>query len=295
MENIDLNSQIVEDTTGPAAPEIATTDENLIGANEMFQQTALPSLGRQIFSVIPVNGPTGAIFNVKQKSGLNDLELVRAEVEVYPSESISTGITQEAIQDIKARFGRKARNIIGTLLRGLANEQENTRTLEFLEANSLAESNLNLSDSINAESNLFEITQKVNELVLRANSKNMRTYEAYCVLPYQAGAAISALSSYVAPKEGKKEERGLFLAQVGQTKFFMNPDATSTKAYVGLTDSSNPSKSAAVFSPYIETIQESTNPDTGEVNMFVFNRFAITASPLNEASNEMMFKFDVII
>lgn len=292
MENIDIKNTLVEDTTGANAPEIATTDENL-SVDAMYQQAALPSLGRQIFSVVPMNGPTAALFNLRKKAGTTDVELVRAEVEVEPSTSIHTGISLEAIQDLRAQYGKEVNTVVGTLLRGLSNDQENTATLAFLDAESKSEAALTLTSAGNAENNLFEITQKVHELVLKANSKNMRTYEAFCVLPFSAGAAIAALSNYVAGKEGEKEERGLFLAQVGQTKFFMNPDATSDMAYVGLKDSSNPSKSSAVFSPYRSTIVEAVNPDTGANTYHIYNRFAVTASPLHEASNEMLFKFQI--
>lgn len=294
MENIEnLNTIVEANTVGGAAPEVATTDENLISATEMFQQAALPSLGRQIFPVIQVNGPTGAIFNIKKKDGVNDFEVLRAEVQVIESAPIKTGLSQEAIQDMQARFGRKARDIVGTLLRGLSNDQENTETIAFLEANSLSVPQLNLSDSLNAETTLFEITQKVNELVLRANAKNMRTFEAYCVLPYIPGAAVSSLNNYVGGDD--IDERGLFLAQIGQVEYFMNPDATSTTAYVGLKDQKNASRSAAVFSPYVADIIEATDSVTGNITMHIFNRFAITASPLNETDNEMMFKFTIDI
>ena len=289
---IDIKDQnIVEDTTTPNAPEIATTDENL-SVQDMYQQAALPSLGKQIFSVVRMHGPTAALFNIRKKAGTNDFELLRNEVEVYPSESIKTGVSQEVVQDLLSQYGKEAYSVIGTLLRGLTNEQENNRTIEFLEANCKAEADLQLSDSLNTEVNLFEIGQRVNELVLKANTKNMRTYEAFCVLPYFAGAAISALSNYVGGED--KEERGLFLAEIGQIKYYMNPVPTSTTAYVGLKDSKNSSKSAAVFSPFESAIVEVQDPDTGNFIYHIFNRFAITASPLHETDNEMLFKFEVL-
>lgn len=293
MDNIEeMKKPLVEDTSTPNAPEIATTDENL-SVDAMFQQAALPSLGRQIFSVIPMSGPTAALFNIRKKDGSNDFELIRNEVEVFPSQSISTGLTQEVVQDIRAQYGREANQIIGTLLRGLANEQENARTLAFLEANALASPALNLSDSLSAETNVFEISQRVHELVLKANVLNQRTYESFAVLPYVPAAALAALNSYVGGMD--KDERGLFIAEVGNTKFFMNPDATSTTAYVGLKDTKNPSKSSAVFSPYASSITEAQNPDTGAMNYFIFNRFAITASPLHVTGNEMLFKFNIVV
>lgn len=292
MENIEniVEATGVADVSG--VNNAIATDENL-SVDAMYQQQTLPSLGRQIFSVVPMNGPTAALFNIRKKAGTTDFELVRNEVQVFSSSPISTGLSQEVVQDIRAQYGKEANVIIGTLLRGLANEQENTRTLEFLNANSLATPNLNLSDSLSAETNAFEISQRVHELVLKANSLNQRTYESFCVLPYTPAAAFAALNQYVGGMD--KDERGLFIAEVGNTKYFMNPDATSTTAYVGLKDANNPSKSSAVFSPYASTVVESQNADTGAQVYNIFNRFAITASPLHEAGNEMLFKFDIIV
>jgi len=283
---------LVEDLSTPNDPNIATTDENLT-VDQMFQQTILPSVGRQIFSILPINGPTGALFNLRKKAASNDFELVRRDVEVYPSESIKTGVTKEAIQDIIAQYGRNAYDIIGTMLRGLANEQENTRTLAFLEANAKAGDFLQLSGPNNAELNLFEITQRVHEYVLAMNNQTLRTYEAFAVVPAKPLAGVMALHAYAGGEH--KEERGLYIAHIGQTKFYLNPDANSTTAYVGLKDSINPSKSSGVFSPYQSQVVEATDPDTGENTFFIFNRFAISASPLHVTDNEMFYKFEVLV
>lgn len=272
------------------AADIATTDENL-SALQMFQQTALPSLGRQIFSVIPMSGPTAALFNIKKKDAEDSFELLRNEVEVYASTPISTGVTKEAIQDLRSQYGKEASMVVGTLLRGLANDDENTKTLAFLDAEAKAETGLTLSDSLNAETNLFEITQKVHELILAMNNKNMRTFEAFAVIPAAALGGIMGLKGVM----DTTEARGLFVAQIGLTKFYLNPDATSTTAYVGLKDTMNPSKSSAVFSPYVTDIVEVADPDTGEMNYHIFNRYAITKSPLHVTDNEMLYKFTITV
>jgi len=283
---------IIEDTTGAADPNIATTDQNL-SVDAMFQQSGLPSLGRQIFSVIPMNGPTAALFNLRKKAASNDIELIRAEVEVYPSTAIKTNITSEAVQDIRAMYGKRADKIIGDLLRGLANTDENTKTLAFLEAKSLALANLQLTDSANAELNLFEITQRVQETILRMNSKNLRTYEAFAVIPYTGLGGIMALSKYAGSANSSKDSGGLFVTKIGVTSFFFNPNPASTTAYVGLIDKADSSKSSGVFSPYVSQVVESQNPDSGELAYHIFNRFAITASPLHVATDEMFYKFTV--
>lgn len=291
-ENIDLQDDAVnEDLTGASHPDIATTDDNL-SADSLFQQTPLPSLGRMIFSVVNINGPTGALFNIRQKPATNDFELVRAEVEVYPSASIKTGITREAIQDMKAQYGKDADDIIGRLFRGLANDQENTKTLEFLTAQSLASTSLTLSNAKNAKDNVMELTQKIHSLVLEANKDKKRTFHAYAVLPYNLAASFLALNSFTGG-EGEPGDGGLFLGSIGHTSFFMSPDAAATEVFVGLRDR-DPSKSAAVFSPFEGTIISASDPDSGEMVYHLFNRFAITASPLHTVGDEMMFKFAVI-
>jgi len=273
-----------------SAVGVATTDQDLT-VDQMYQQAALPSLAKQIFSVVQMEGPTAAVFNIRKKPGTTDFELRRNEAQVFPSDPINTGLTKEVVKDIKTQYGKEAKSVIGTLLRGLANEQENTRTLSFLDNESLPVSDLTLSDKPNAETNLMEIVQKVHELVLKANSKSMRTFEAFCVLPFKYGASIASLNKYVGG--ASKDERGLFLAQVGQTKFYMNPDATSTTAYVGLKDSDMISKSSGMFGPFANEIKEAQDPNTGEDLYFIFNRFSITKSPLDEVGNELLFKFDI--
>jgi len=281
-------TNVQENTLTPNAPNIAPTDE-IASVDTMFQQATLPSLGRQIFSLLPIHGPTAALFNIRNKPLTNDFELVRAEVICGNSTAISTGVTQEAIEDLRSQYGKETGNIIGKLLRGLANDQENTDTIAFLEANALAGTNLVLSNAANAETNLFELTQRVHELVLGINSKHLRSYEAFAVIPFKTLGGIMGLSQYVGADN--IDERGLFVAKVGQTKFYLNPDAASSTAYVGLIDSNNPSKSSAVFSPYDTTIVEATHQDTGNNTYHIYNRYAITASPLHVAGEEMLHKF----
>lgn len=292
MSEIEQKLNLVEDTSTANAPNIATTDEN-ISVSQMFQQNQIPSLGRKIFSVVPIHGPTAALFNLRKNAAANKFELVREEVEVYPSTSISTGLTQEVVQDVFNQYGKYTSEIVGKLLRGLANNQENTKTLEFLEDESLAYANLQLSTPMNAETNLFEISQRVQEIVLKINSKNIRSFDAFAVIPHIPLGGVMALRSYAQGEDF--DEFGLFIAKINGTKYYFNPDPDSTRAYVGLKDSQNPSCSSAVFSPYAEDVTMATDPDTGEQNYFIFNRYAITASPLHKTNDEMLYKFDILV
>lgn len=288
MENIE-EIKLQEATT---SVDIAQTDENLT-ADQMFQESTVESLARQICAVVPIHGPTGALFNIRKKSGTTDFELVRAEVEVLPTVPVNTSISQEAIQDMKNTFGKDYSKVIGKMFRGIANGIENDALFTFLDANSKDYGSLTLSDSLNAEVNLFEITQRVHEIILKMNRKSYRTYDAFAVIPAIPLAGIFGLRGYAGASS--HEERGLFIAQLGQTKFYLNPDPDSTTAYVGCKDEENVSQSSITFSPYQSSIIPVQNPDTGNVGNFLINRFAITKSPLDALNDEMLYKFDITI
>lgn len=287
MEN---NITINEDLTTPANPNIATTDQNL-SVDAIFQQTNIQSLVKQISAIATLSGPSGGIFNIIKENG--NFKVIRRDVEVFPSELKNTKVTREVIQDIKAQFGKDADIIIGTLFRGISNEMENDKLLDVLTTYCKDYGDLQLSDSLNAELNLFEITQRVHEIILQMNSKYQRTYEAFAIVPYKALGGIMGLSQYAGAV--KKEERGLFITQIGSTRFYLNPFVNDTNVYVGLNDKDEFGKSSLVFSPYQNSILETIDSETGEEVYFLCNRFAITPSPLHRTDEEMLYKFKVLV
>lgn len=292
-------TKLIENTTGANAPNVATTDENL-SVNDMFQQALIPSLGRQIFPVRHIHGPTAALFNIRKKPDIpatgatplipvNDVELLRSEVICEPSNSISTGITQEAIQDLKSQYGVYANEVIGKMLRALANKQENASTLAFLNNVSLLGPNLTRSLPTNPRTTMFEIVGRVNELVAQMNMPDYRTYHAFVVLPFAIAGSLMSLAEYVNGSFGEE----LHLLTIGKIKVYVNPDPTATDAYVGLHDD-DMSKSSGVFSPYMSEIVGSRNADTGEEGFHIYNRYAITASPLHLPGEEMFHRFTIL-
>ena len=285
------NKILLEDLTTDGDINIAQTDANL-SMDNVFQQTNIQSLARQVCSTAVLTGPSGAIFNIVKNNG-TDFKLVRKEVSCFPSEIVKTSVTREAVQDLKSQFGKDAENIVGTLFRGISNELENEKLLELLNTESKDYGDLQLSDSMNAELNLFETTQRVHEIVLKMNQKYQRTFDAFAIIPATALGGIMGLSQYAGAI--KKEERGLFITQIGSTKFYLNPDVADLNAYVGLKDSENMSKSSLVFSPYQNQILDAIDSDSGDIHYFLVNRFAITSSPLHETDNEMLYKFKVLV
>lgn len=285
-------NQLVENITSPLGgdPNIAQTEQNL-SVDNIFQQTTIQSLARQVCSNVTLKGPSGSLFNIKKTS--DGFKLVKKDVIEFPSTLLPTGVTREAIQDLKSQFGKDIDVVIGTLFRGISNEIENEKLFEVLDVESKDYGDLQLSDSLNAEMNLFEVTQRVHEIILKMNQKFQRTFDAFAIIPYKPLGGIMGLSQYAGAL--KKEERGLFITQIGSTKFYLNPDINNDYAYVGLKDEDNLSKSSLVFAPYQNQIIDVIDPDSGEVIYFLVNRFAIESSPLHEVDNEMLYKFKVLV
>lgn len=270
---------------------IPSSETNLT-ADEMFQQSGIESLAMRICAVTPLQSPIGGVFNIKRKAGTNDLELVRKNVEVLPTELIKTGLSQEALQNIMNIFGKKSTQIIGNLFRGIANEIENTALLSLLRDKSKDYGELALSDSLNFETNLGELMQRVNEIIIKMNQKNFRTYEAFAILPAIALTSIYSVGKLFNHHE-EFNENGLFLTKIASTNFYLNPDVNDNYAYVGLNDFEDLGKSSLYFAPYQSQIIETNEYDTGNLVYFLINRFAISESPLHEVDDEMLYKFEI--
>jgi len=278
-----------ENLTGPADPNIATTDENL-SIKDMFQQASVPSLARQILPVVQMHGPTAALFNIRPTPtsllnvpGANEIQLLRQEVVmVSPSVPIPTVITDEVVQDMKNVYGKRASDIIGKLLRGLTNEVENTDCLSFLSTNSVVYTTptLTLSAPTNTRTTYYEVTQMVQEIVLHMNSNHFKTYESFCVLPFRQASAFTSVSKLFRSDDSNGHD-GLFLAKIGSTSYYVSPDPTTTVAYVGICDLNDPSKSCGVFSPYMDDVVEATNFNSGVITYNIYNRYAFGISPLH--------------
>ena len=263
--------------------DVASTDYPLkvLSLKETYDQLSIPSLGREIFQVYNQTGPLAGVFALDQTSG--KIKLLRNDAQVFDSAPINTGISAEAAQDIQAYFGIEANQIIAHLLRGLANTQENDKTSEFLNANAQIKTPLNLSDASNARIVVEEISQRVSEAVIEMNSNGFITYQAAVVIPMKYAASFMARS-----REDISADKSFYVGKTGLIKYYTDPDTTNTDTvFVILKDED---RSGAFFSEYTDDIITAEDYDTGAENLFIFNRFAITANP-KHTINPMMQQF----
>ena len=284
------------DPTGATDPNVQSTDENM-SINDMFQQTRLPSLPREIGAFVSISGSTGGIFALRNKKDaegkdLPELEILRQNVAVYPSKPIKTGITQEVVQDLYAMYGKDAYVQICTMLRANANDEENTRCIEFLRNNCVDRGVLDLENIANSEKIYFNISEKVNQCILEANSKYIRTFESWVVMPFKYHASVMGLTEYIGG-DNQGKHYSLNTTRVGLTRYYINPDPTDENIYVGLKDSKVKSRSSFYFADYTCSITSAIDPKNGQPTYFIFNRFGIQKNPLHNENEPMLFKFKV--
>lgn len=266
-----MTKEILEATTANgAAIDIAVVDQNLT-IQEIYRQLIVPSLGQEIFKVYNQTGPLAGIFTLDRVG--SKVKLLRSDSQVFDSSPINTGISKEAAQDIESQFGMDANKIIASLLRGLANDQENTKTIGFLASKATARTPVVLSTPNNSKFIVEEITQAVAESIMEMNKNGFITYKSSVVIPAKFAGSFAIRGEDVT--EGS--DSSFYMARIGHTNYYVNPDTTNTDTiYVLLNDED---RSSGFFSKYTDDIVTAVDPDTGAENFFIFNRFAITESP----------------
>lgn len=284
-----LNEETVAGGTGADANAtgIATSDEH-IEFETLYQQTATPSLAKTILANKPLAGPTGAIFNIRKKIDADELELLRSNVECFASEPIKTNITTEALQDIKASFGQDGIEAVAVMMRGLANEAENVKLLEFLETNASLDVNTFQLAGTNARDSYFELTQRVSESVLKMNVDAVKTFRASVLLPYKLAASVMGYT-------GNTKLPTVTSYYVGGTElhdYYINPDPNAETIYVILHDKYDGSKGAGVYAPYQNLVKLAVDSSNGEYVYFIYNRYALGISPLHTEDAPSIMKFD---
>lgn len=273
--------------------DIANIDQK-VPLEHLYMQRGLPSLAESIFQNVELVTPDASVFVLKKKDDTPELELIKGKLQAQGIKPIKTPITEEAIQDLEAMYGEKAaKDYITKMLKGMANAEENKICVKFLQDNAVQADSIVLSSPGVSETSLFEITNKVTELILKMNTKNLRTLCGYCVLPFNKLSSIIAASIYSGSNEIETNDAisELQVSTFGPIKFYMNPDVTDENCYVGLRSPTRPDCTSAYYGKYQNEIVTTTNPNTGGKNYIIYDRFALTMSPLHTQENPMLMKF----
>lgn len=275
--------------------DIGTADFSFDKLVKTFQEVSSASLIREIAVAVPMKYSTGKIVNIRKQAANDSFETVSANLTVNTATSnpIQTGLSLEAVADLQNQYGLDGYTIASNLLKGIVDAAENTAFMTFLDTNSLSTTALTLSDANSAEPSLFEITQRVQELVIKMNTPNFRTFNAFCVLPYKNAASISALSQYARGDEETK--KNLVMSTIGQTHYYVNPDTSATTAFVGLKakDKKSMGASSVIMGTFAQEILKSTHVESFQAKVGILNRYATAVNPLSDTGAEMLMKFTI--
>lgn len=287
--NLNLN----EETTGSGVDNVAQIDQKN-PVEDVYQQLQVPSLGRHLFKNLRLKGASASILVLDEnpkKAGT--IALLKQSIECYPSAPIRTEITQEALQDLQATYGKHQASLhVANMLRALAYRYENDKMLEFLEANAKDAGSLQLSDKKNAETRMFELTNAVQTCVLEANAHTKRTYASFAIMPYKYVSAIMTTYAYTTGLD-TTDIHSLLVANFALSRYYINPNPDDNHCYVGLRAGDDGFEGSCYFGDYTNYVQKMVDPDSGQLTYCVYDRFGFAMNPLHMDNNPMLFKFTI--
>lgn len=267
-------------------------------------------IGHHIAEVQPFTQPSGLIF--ARKESHDSFEIIKKLVNVDTNKTI-VKISQEAWEDL-LNLSKLADKVDADLdtktfktpelfiswVKSSSALKETKKLLELLKQEAVQSTPLALSQGTdqanNAETNLFYITKKVNDLIIEMNSENFRTYDGFCILPQKCVGGILSLSfTYSRIDDSKDENRAndYFLGKINNVKFYLNPNKDETDAIVGLNSTKEKGVSSVIYSPYNMNLTTAIKYESGERTIGIFTRNAYTIHPLHSPSTPMLFKFEI--
>lgn len=272
--------------------------ETKLDVETVFQQLRLPSLPRLVFKDYEVKSLHTKVFGITDRDDSSDqysdiaLKSVSNDLIIpYDSQQLRTRITLEAMEDFETMYGDPASHI-AKMLKGVCNQRENNDFIKFLKEKAYDDEDLKLSDPLNSETQMFEITNRVQRCVLRMNSKTMRTFYSYAIVPYKFVGSIMTTFAYTTGLNTTKSSE-LLVADLGIAKYYVNPDPNDEYCYVGLKHPSIDNLSSGFFGSLKPFIQKVDETESGNKVYFIFNRYAMCTSPLHEEENPMILKFKI--
>ena len=232
-------------------------------------------------------------------------EKILKQIDVDTNKSI-VKISQEAWEDLlnlsnlnKAGESRTP-DLFISWIKASAAHKETEKIIDLFKNNAVDAGNLTLNDTNdakqNAETNLFYITKKVGDLVIKMNTPNFRTYDSFCILPQTGVGGILGLSfTYSRIDDSTDENRAndYFLGKINHTRYYLNPNPNDNNAYVGLKSHKEKGVNSLIYSPYCMNLTTAYNHNSGERTVGVFTRNSYTIHPLHSPTTPMLFKFTI--
>ena len=283
---VPLEQQIMITESDPSvtSADISTFASQVGGLIKTKYKT---SLVYDICEIQPLTTPVGSIFTLAKTnvSGTNWKFYVKRTAVETVSKPISSGFTNEVWQDFQAQFGKDANDMCASILGSVSASVETTDLMNLIKANALAYGSV-LADKLEVGYGL------VGECIAKMNQNTFRTMSAWVIMPASIIGNIITNPNYFL-SDSLDTKSNFLMYKFGLTRYYVNPDPLDLTIYVGL-NGKEPGTSSVIFSPYQYTTSIAVNQDTGNSNIFVFNRYAITVNPLHVLGDEMIYSINVV-
>ncbi|UZV40591.1 hypothetical protein vBCjeMWX1_0166 [Campylobacter phage vB_CjeM_WX1] len=260
-------------------------------------------IGHHIAEVQPMMQPSGYVFARQETQ--DTFKIIKKQIDVDTNKSIIK-ISQEAWEDLLNLSNlNKAGNeqtpeLFINWVKSSAAHKETEKIINLIKENAVESVGIVLdgaNDSKqNAETNLFYISKKVGDLVIKMNTPNFRTYDSFCILPQTGVGGILSLSfTYSRIDDSTDENRAndYFLGKINNTRYYLNPNPDDNNAYVGLKSHKEKGVNSLIYSPYCMNLTTAYNYESGERTVGIFTRNAYTIHPLHSATTPMLYKFTI--
>lgn len=260
-------------------------------------------IGHHIAEVQPMMQPSGYVFARQETQ--DTFKIIKKQIDVDTNKSIIK-ISQEAWEDLLNLSNlNKAGNeqtpeLFINWVKSSAAHKETEKIINLIKENAVESVGIVLDDANdskqNAETNLFYISKKVGDLVIKMNTPNFRTYDSFCILPQTGVGGILSLSfTYSRIDDSTDENRAndYFLGKINNTRYYLNPNPDDNNAYVGLKSHKEKGVNSLIYSPYCMNLTTAYNYESGERTVGIFTRNAYTIHPLHSATTPMLYKFTI--
>lgn len=272
-----------------------STSEFWANVIDRYQQTQIPSLARVLLAPYTMKSPIGKVFNLTDDDTDKDndivLKLVSSTIEAKPIDPYSITITSEALDDYSSMY-RDPAQAIANALKGFTNRKESEDTIALLKKHAEDQGSITISDKLNAEIQMFELSSKIQQCVLTMNTNKLRTYHCFAVVPYKYVGSVMSTFAYQTGLV-TAEASDLQVAKFGMMTYYVNPDMTDNNVYVGLRHPVNRALCAGVYGEYQSQITTSLDPNNGNLHVHIHRRYGMAMSPLHTKKDPMLCKFTV--
>lgn len=256
-----------------------------------------------IAEVQPATQPSGVVFSRKNNTdGTFEIKSTSVDIKTYKS---IVKITQEGLEDLlklstyNQKEGEAYPALFEDFVKSVAGNTETKELLKQVKDAAIQADPLKLTGTdaeSNGETNIFFIQKYVNELILKMNKENYKTYDAFCILPSKGVGGILGLGatySKLSQQGTDARSHDYLLSTINNVKYYINPNSDETGAIVGLVSAVDKGSSSLIYNPFSILTTQAVDPNSGVKTLGIFVRSGLAVNPLHSAETPMLMKFEI--